>query len=175
MTGGKIALLAGAGYLLYETGLLSSLTGGLIPAPAAAPTNAPPAGTVSTGGGQPVNTSTPPPAAPPPTKALVMQAAQKAGDPALQTFDSWNFRFQGIRGVAGPDPGTYLTPATRNENLSIDEWWSYMQKAGFSGLGRFGQYARQFSGMGRAGLGCPGCAGETQGGYVPLGMGRWIF
>jgi hypothetical protein len=174
MTGGKIALLLGGGYLLYETGLLSSLTGGLIPAPAATPTTTtPPAGTVSTGGGQPVNNATPPPAAA--TEALVMQAATAAKDPALQTFDSWNFRYNQVRGVAGPDPSTYLTPATRNENLTIDEWWAFMQKGGFSGLGRFGRYSRQFSGLGRAGLGCPGCAGESAGGYVSRGVGRWIY
>jgi hypothetical protein len=175
MTTGKMIALLGGGYLLYETGLLSSLTGGLIPAPTATPTTTTPTGTVSTAN-QPVNNTAPPPAAPPPTKALVMQASTAAKDPALQTFDSWNFRFQQVRGVAGPDPSVYLPAATRGENLSIDEWWSYMQKAGFSGLGRFGRYARQFSGLGRAGLGCPGCAGETAGGYVASGgVGRWIY
>jgi hypothetical protein len=162
--------LSVGGYLLYESGLLSSLTGGLIPAPAGSSTSsgASSSTSVSNSGGQPSNPSSPPPGTPN-TKALVQARATADKDPALQTFDAWNYVYQEVRGVPGPSPDTYLTPATRNMNLSIDEWWAYMQKAGFSGLTSRKGFA-----------GCSACMG-TKGGYVrtsnlqPAGMGRWIY
>jgi hypothetical protein len=101
-------------------------------------------GVATTGSGTPVNTgggtSTTPQAVNPQaasTMAALIKQLQASGvDPtSYQTFDTWNFYYQKTRGIAGPDPGTFLTSSTRSELMSLDQWWGYMTSAGFSGMG----------------------------------------
>jgi hypothetical protein len=127
----KWAAIAAGAYWLYESGLLSSF--GL--APAATSTGSTAAPPPNPAGAPPTNTATTTP-----TKSLVLAAAQSATGLAapLLTFDQWNAYYQRVRGIAGPDPGIYLTGASRTENLSIDEWWGDMQQSGFSGFVRSG-------------------------------------
>lgn len=86
----------------------------------------------------PVSPITPEPSNPavaaPNTKGMVLAAAG-GGSPML-SFDAWNAFYRSVRGINGPDPNDFLTVSTRSQNLSIEEWWNYMGRAGFSGIVR---------------------------------------
>jgi hypothetical protein len=74
------------------------------------------------------------------TLQLVANAAIAAGvnpNTQLFTFDQWNYYYQAVRGIPGPDPKS-VVGYTPGENISITEWWSYMSGSGFSGLGAIG-------------------------------------
>jgi hypothetical protein len=127
-----LALIGGGAFLAYETGLLSMLTGGLIPAPGSTTTTTttPPAPGAPTS--PPVNPVTPPPG----TTTVLDQVAAKAGGASqLLSFDQWNYAYQAVRGVPGPAPDQFLSAADRFKLISINEWWGYMQQAGLSGIG----------------------------------------
>lgn len=126
-------------YVLYQSGLLSQISGGLIPTPAPSTGGggttgggSSSGGTVSSGGGTPVNPNTPPPGTLD-TKTLVGQAAGGANQ--LFTFDQWNWFYERVRGIPGPDPSIYLSAQNRNKTLTLSEWWAFMQAAGLNGLG----------------------------------------
>jgi hypothetical protein len=133
----KIGLIAGGAYLVskYVFGFdpLAGLFGG---STTITTTTTGPGTPVNTGGG----TSTSPQGNSPTAANTLNQviAAFKAsgGDPtSMQTFDTWNYFYQQVRGIAGPDPGQYLSSADRQEKMSVQEWWSFMIGAGFSGMG----------------------------------------
>lgn len=121
----KWGLILGGGYWLYESGRRAGSRTGSTTTPPSNPSGAPPT--------NPASSSTP-------TKALVLAAAQAATGQQnpLLTFDQWNAYYRSKRNIDGPDPGLFLTGASRTEALSIDEWWADMQQAGFSGLVRGG-------------------------------------
>ncbi len=163
----KLGLMAGGAYLLYETGILSSLTGGLFPAPASPGL---PSGT-------PQNPATPSPSNPaspgPDTRGLLLSTVQKyiqnnAGAKfqgslsyPLITGDQWNYFYNQVR---GRDPlGAGVTvPAG---NISVDEFWGPVSAAGFSGLtSRSVKVPQNFNTPEPRNT----CA------RVP-GMGRWIY
>jgi hypothetical protein len=171
----EIALLAGGAYLLYESGILSSLTGGLLPAPAGSAPATTSTTTGSTSTGSPTNPTTTAPGTP---NTLALVAAAAGGANQLLTFDQWNYYYKSVRGIAGPDPSLYLSSANRDMNLSINEWWTYMQQAGLSGLGM----------LSRTGFGAfKPLVGMTPNNWAHLpphgiyqppggqGMGRWIY
>lgn len=119
-----IALTAAGAYVAYKMGLFNSLFGST------------PATTSTTGGGGSTGTGVNNPTNPSPgtldTRGLV---AQRAGNPNSMTFDQWNYIYALVRGVPGPDPAMYLSADQRARQLTINEWWSYMQQAGMNGLG----------------------------------------
>jgi hypothetical protein len=155
-----LGFAAGA-YFAYSSGLLAKLTGGAIADPNAATSGG--ASSPPPAGSPPTNPSSPPPA-PPPTEALVLQSMKDANSTGLQTFDTYNFFYNKVRGVPGPDPSAFLPAGQRTKLLSADEWWGYMTKAGFSGLGMLARRGDS--------LGCVGCLG----GYVAApSLGRWIY
>jgi hypothetical protein len=159
---------AAGGYFAWQSGLLTTLTGGLIPAPATTggASSPPPAP-----GAPPTNPTSPPPT-PPPTQSLVLAAMAAATPPAsgLQTFDTYNFYYNKVRGLPGPDPTPILPPDQRTKLLSADEWWGYMTKAGFNGLGML---ARRGTPLGAY---IPVPVGSSFGGYVQApSLGRWIY
>jgi hypothetical protein len=47
----------------------------------------------------------------------------------------WNYYYQRARGVNGPDPNTLFPGANPSKLYSIQEWWTAMNGAGFSGFG----------------------------------------
>lgn len=125
-----VALVGVGGYLAYQMGLFNSLFG------------AAPATTGTTGGGSGssnVNNPTNPPPGTLDTRGLV---AQRAGNPNSMTFDQWNYFYAIVRGVPGPDPATYLSGDQRARQLTINEWWAYMQSAGMNGLGILARVSR---------------------------------
>jgi hypothetical protein len=69
--------------------------------------------------------------------ALVAAAAQAGGtDPnSLQTVSTWNYYYNAVRGIAGP-AGLAVNGAQQPVGYlcSIQDWWTAMQAAGFSGL-----------------------------------------
>src|SRR5579863_492640 len=163
----KVLLIGGGGYLLYQTGILSALTGGLIPAPAAA--GSPPStssGSTGTPSSGPTNTTAPPPtnpAAPPPatpTWQLVLAKATAQNPPAnplTLTWDQWNYYLSQVSGLTGSSlPQASAVPAivqNPNQLLQVSQWWAYAQQAspGLSGLGIVGYRPRR-SGFGSAGM-----------------------
>jgi hypothetical protein len=53
------------------------------------------------------------------------------------TVWEWNYYYQLVRGIPGPDP-TVVLPNNANadtELISLNEWWTGMTGAGFSGMG----------------------------------------
>src|SRR5579864_7748972 len=124
----KLAIGGGVLYYLYESGWLSSLSGGLLPAPAAA-------SPVLSAGGAAASVVHPD------TFTLVRQAAGLQPG-ALQTFDQWNFYYNKVRGIPGPDPSNFLDAAHRSQNLTDSEWWADMQQGGFSGMGEWQRLVR---------------------------------
>ena len=129
----KIGLIVGGGYLVSKYVFGFDPLASLVAAPV---TTTGPGTPVNTGGG----TSTTPQANNPTlanTVSLVAAAMKKAGNDPTQmyTFDTWNYWYQQVRGIPGPDPNQYLSAANRSENISISEWQGYMQQGGFNGLG----------------------------------------
>jgi len=166
----EIGLIAGAGYLLLKSGILSSLTG----TTAAASSG----GTTMTS--NPVNPSAPPPGALD-TLSLVRQRA--AGASSL-TFDQWNYLYSLVRGTPGPDPSVFLIPDQRGKLLSINEWWAYIQSAGMNGLGILARAPRGMSGFAPLSIyppqnySAPAPEDSQPGGFLPpggVGMGRFIW
>ncbi len=144
----KFALIGGGAYLLYESGILSSLTGGAIASPSSTTQPAPPAtpapasSTSSPSTVPPQSTASPAPAPPAavPTWQRVLDAAG-GGNPA-QTFDQWNYFFQQVTGTPGPDPVPFVGAAgsdSRNQNLQVAQWWNFIQqwKPGLQGISGF--------------------------------------
>jgi hypothetical protein len=65
---------------------------------------------------------------------------------ALMSVSKWNFYYNLARGVAGPAP-TDLFPKNANadtENFTLQEWWSAMVQAGFSGLGLIAHHVNPY-------------------------------
>jgi hypothetical protein len=113
----KYGLIAVGGYFLYEYFY-------------AAPTSVTPVVTTSA-------VTNPSAAIQATTKQLVSNAALNAKvDPtSYQSVDVWNYLYNSVRGIAGPSPESLFPGVDRNKLYSIDEWWSAMTGAGFSGLG----------------------------------------
>jgi CubicO group peptidase (beta-lactamase class C family) len=114
---GKILLLGGAAYLAYE----------FFFAPAAAPATAPAAG--------PQPATAPTPTANPQTTQQLIQAAAAADTPPFTqgTADQWDVYYSRVRGIAAPDPGSYLTADNRAEIFTFPEWWALASAHGLSG------------------------------------------
>jgi hypothetical protein len=72
------------------------------------------------------------------TLALVAAAAQAGRtDPtSLQTVSVWNYYYAAVRGIPGP-AGLAVNGAQQPVGYlcSIQDWWTAMQAAGFSGFG----------------------------------------
>lgn len=66
-------------------------------------------------------------------QALMAKSGQ---DPnSYYTVDVFNYYYNAIRGVPGPDQATLFPGDTPNKQYAISEWWNAMQGKGFSGLG----------------------------------------
>lgn len=55
----------------------------------------------------------------------------------MHTAWQWNYYYQNVRGIPGPDPNVLFpnNPYATSQEFTFDEWWSAMQGQGFSGLG----------------------------------------
>lgn len=73
------------------------------------------------------------------TAQLVADAMTKNNDNpnAYHTVWQWNFYYQNVRGVPGPDPNVLFPtdPNATTKMYSWSEYWTAMQGQGFSGLG----------------------------------------
>lgn len=81
------------------------------------------------------------------TTLSLLQAAMTANkqDPTkLYTVDIWNYYYNQVRGVAGPAPEELFPGVDRNKNYSLNEWWTAMSKAGFSGLGLIAHHTNPY-------------------------------
>jgi len=187
----KAALIGGGAYLLYESGILSSLTGGAIPSPVSSATPASVSTTPSNPNSpSPTNPNSPPPATP--TWTLVLQKAISSNpgiqQPVMLTFYQWNYYYTQVTGLPGPAPDS-LPSFNANQLLQVSQWWAGVQtlKPGITCLGilafrprrsGFGMYQpaslcspqEPINGMRPpAGLlPAPGCSTDS-------GMGRWIY
>jgi len=89
-------------------------------------------------GRQAAATETTPAAAPPPspTKDLVEAAAMQAGFPkgSLLNCDQWNYFYQQVRGIPGPDPLDVWPNRERSYQMTIEEWWTGVSAKGLSGV-----------------------------------------
>jgi len=68
-------------------------------------------------------------------KAHVREEARRRGFPALMTFDEWNWVYQQVRGVPGPDFDAIFPGGNRARRLSVDEWYEAVRIVGLAGLG----------------------------------------
>jgi hypothetical protein len=145
----KALLLGGGAYLLYRTGILSSLSGGLIPTPSGGTTGGSSAGPSATSGGPPAFNSL---AA---TGGRVASAAildYNNGDRANQlaisggmpstTWNAWNFFLaQQTRFSDLPDYPTVTGQPDPNVPLTFSQYWQLISpwltaNHGMTGLGR---------------------------------------
>lgn len=112
--------ILGGGFLLYEylSGAFSGMAASTAPAAATTSAAASPASPVT-----------------PSTKTLVAQSAAAAGYPsgALLDWDQWNYFYQKVRGVNGPDFSNVWPNRPRSYQMSIDEWWTGAQSLGLTG------------------------------------------
>lgn len=150
----KYAILAGGAYLLWQSGILSKLTGTAPAAPPATPPATPPTTPPTTGGGgstsAPPAVTTPPPGTqytPPTTKAQLL-AAVKGNSFYIQqgskfNADQWKYYYDGLPGNAGKldpyfdqlffpsgrptDPAAYPT-------FTVDDFLTAIGTQGLSGL-----------------------------------------
>lgn len=116
---GKLLLMGAAGFVAYEyfTGAFSSPV-------VAAPTS---------GGIQPGPTPPVSAANPTTTRAMVLAAANK-GSFTQGTVDQWDTFYQSARGIPAPGPESWgVTPDTRGQILTFDEWWNLASSHGLSG------------------------------------------
>lgn len=119
----KYALIAAGGYVVYkkltdpawDISSLLSLAGDSDPSQGASTPSIP------------VTTAT--------TLSLMQEKAIQLGFGPLGSFDDWNWYYQLVRGVAGPDPAPILAAAgkPREYQMTLGEWASYMG-SGLSGL-----------------------------------------
>jgi hypothetical protein len=125
----KYGLIAIGAYLIYQyiqsKGGISALFGGTATAP---PLPTQPASTLPSTQ-VPTGITIQPPTNPLTTEQMVLAAANKDNF-TIGTADQWGAYYQGVRGIAAPDPGTYLTPANRFEQLTFQEWWNLASGAG---------------------------------------------
>lgn len=135
----KVALIGGAGYFLYESGLLRALTGGAIPAPASTSTTTTTSGASSA---TTTTTATTPTPATPGWQLALNAAVQATGQSAPQlTFDQWNYYAGPATGETFPDPTPIVgAPGTagRDATMNVSSWWLDVKTAnpGLQGLGR---------------------------------------
>ena len=120
---------------------------GVVPCVAFCPTAS---GTTTTGSaGQPTGTNTSTTtnttAAGVATVSTINQVIAKmkaASDDPTQNHSvyQFNYYYQQVTGVAGPDPTSVLPgdASAGSRLIDINTWWAGMQKAGFSGLAGFG-------------------------------------
>lgn len=138
-------LLLGGAFLVYE------YLNGAFTAP-----STPAVTTTATSTGTSTTTAAPTPGATvSATLTLVANAAATAGYPAgsLLNWDQWNYFYQQVRGVPGPDMSNVWPNRPRGYQMTIQEWWAGAQSLGLSGLrpnlGGMGNYQR-VRGFGRA-------------------------
>lgn len=87
----------------------------------------------------PADTTTPPPAAAagaPDLLTLVSDKATRSGYGPLLTFYEWNFFYQQIRGVAGPDFEAAFPGGNPDRKITVEEWYNAALASGLSGIVR---------------------------------------
>lgn len=83
------------------------------------------------------------------TKTQIFNAAktsQGIGWGGLLNADQWNYFYNKVRGVGGPDPTLTFPGQDRSFMLNIDEYWAGVSKAG---MGRYGMGRYLRTGYGR--------------------------
>lgn len=146
------ALVGGAAYCAYKSGLFGG-------ASSSTPAATTPAATPSVD-----------------LKALVTGRT----DQTLLNADEWNYYYTQVRGTPGPDPTAIWPNQDRSYRMTFDEWLSGIRakQPGFSGLRGLGRFARPrctvqnpFDNLQPpdSSAAVPGCTGG-------MGrLGRWIY
>jgi hypothetical protein len=80
------------------------------------------------------------------TLELLKQAmvADKQDPTVLHSVDVWNYYYNKVRGVAGPAPEELFPGVDRNKNYTLNEWWTAMSGAGFSGMGMIAHFVNPY-------------------------------
>lgn len=142
-------LVGGVGlyWLLEQMGVVpcvfacTASAGGTVTASAGTPVASSGAGTATTG-----------PAAGVTVMNTITQVKNKmlaAGDDPTQNHSvyAFNYYYQQVTGVPGPDPAKVLPgdPNADNHLVDINTWWAGMQAAGFSGFGMIGANVARYT------------------------------
>lgn len=129
----KFALIGAGGWMLYQKFFGASSVAAAAPPAAATPSSTSLVGSAST---------TPAPQAvaiaqSSTTRDMLLAAARKsfgATWDGLANADEWNYFYQQTRGINGPDPTQVWPNRDRGFRMSIDEYWTSVSGAGFTGL-----------------------------------------
>jgi hypothetical protein len=146
----KALLLGGGAYLLYRTGILSSLSGGLIPTPSGGTTGGSSAGPSATSGGPPAFNSLAATGGRVASAAILdynngdraNQLAISSGGMPSTTWNAWNFFLaQQTRFSDLPDYPTVTGQPDPNVPLTFSQYWQLISpwltaNHGMTGLGR---------------------------------------
>ena len=71
----------------------------------------------------------------------------------MTSVDTWNYYYKAVRGVDGPGPEDLFPGVDRNKNYSLNEWWTAMNKAGFSGMGTIAHHVNPYWNPAGGGMG----------------------
>lgn len=133
----KYFLIAAAAYLLYrwaqEQGWFGQAT---LPPGTRPPGPQPQLPPPQQQPGQPAQPPAQPPAALS-TKERIAQAARTAGYAGTLTFDQWNYFYAQVAGRPGPAIEDAFPGIARETQMTVDQWWTGISGAGFSGLARW--------------------------------------
>lgn len=77
-------------------------------------------------------------------KSQMMAILKQQGDPEMITYDGWNYYYQKVRGVYGPDWELAIEQLTANDprrnrdfRMSIDDFFAMTNPLGLAGLGAY--------------------------------------
>lgn len=157
---GWLILGGGTLYLLDKMGIL----GGIVPTASGAPIASSPQAANATNATAVISSNTT-------LQAILAELSNAGVNPqSLQTVYTWNYYYTKARGVNGPDPSMILpnNPNAATEQISLSEWWSGMNSAGFSGMGAIAHHVNPYLQGPRATMRAFGA------GLAPTGMETYI-